>query len=932
MKRRNFMKLMGMASTASLMSSCGVERTTEKLIPFVVPPEEPYIPGENYYYNSTCTECPANCGMSVKVREFNPIKLEGIEGHPINDGALCVRGQASIVRLYHPERIKNPLMKDSNGEFKAVSWDEAYTQIVSALKKAEQAGKKNLFLSGRTTGSLSELMDEFSNQTQVERLPEYEAFSYANIREANNIVFGMKEIPHYKIGEADFLLTIGADIIETFVSPVEFTDQVQKAKQRENFKWLHIQPHASLTGFQSDKLHVNPGSESYLLLFLLNFILRNNLQKNKLPTNILAVLPQVNANEAESKTGIESKVLNDIAQRLATADSPLLITGGVSISYAAGLEAAVLTALLQWVTGMATEGTVDFSNHQNYANVGSLLDIQKLAERLNNSEIGVLFISSTDPLSTIPGSIPLEQNLGNAGLTVAVSGLLNSTAEKCDIVLPLSHTLETWGDAEPRKGLLTVIQPMLEPIFDTKGEGDILLNIMQKYGNSGSATYQEWLFANWNGKYGSGFADVFVGKGYRLQTQSREPVTLIASRIINFIQSANFRSEITSNVLFAVPSIRTFDGKSAAIPLMKEIPDPITTITYGKWLSISTENAKGIKAKDRDNVRVEMGQKSMDVPVKIQPGLAKDTFTIYRDQIDRQLLAMDPRSGEMIGALTDFSIVKTSGSVPFPIMSGGMDQDDREIIPDHYEMEHHHEVKATLYPPNPYPNYRWSMSIDLESCIGCSACVAACYIENNIPVVGPKQQLMGREMSWIRVQPYYNEKEEAEFLLMLCQQCGDAPCETVCPVYATFHNPEGLNAMVYNRCVGTRYCHNNCPYKVRRFNWFEHDWPTPMERMLNPDVYVRPKGVMEKCTFCVQRIRKAKDTAKDEGRKVRDGEITPACAQTCPTEAIVFGNILDKESKVYKKSQSDREFRVLELLGTLPAVHYLLKGADKHES
>jgi Fe-S-cluster-containing dehydrogenase component len=579
---------------------------------------------------------------------------------------------------------------------------------------------------------------------------------------------------------------------------------------------------------------------------------------------------------------------------------------------------------------------VDFPTSENYENVGSLLDIVSLVKKLNSNEIGVLFISKTDPLSTLPGNISLEQSLENANLRISISDFHNSTADKCDIILPLSHALESWGDEEPQKGLLNVIQPTIEPIFDSRSEGDILLGLLNRYKNSASQiTYQEWLFANWNKTYGSGFADKFLKQGYNQTKPSRKRLSLQSGNIADFIQNAKFRSEITSPVLFITPSIRTYDGRSRVLPLVNEIPDPITTITYGKWVSLSKENARELNVKDRDEIRIEIEDSSIELAVKIQPGLPKDIFTVYHDQVDPAFLSIDTRSGAMVTAVTDFSIVKTGKSIAIPIIAGKMNQEDREIIPDHYEegeMEHHHEVKATLYPDNEYPNYRWSMSIDLESCIGCSACVAACHIENNVPVVGPEQQLIGREMSWIRVQPYYNEKEEAEFLLMLCQQCGNAPCETVCPVYATYHNPEGLNAMVYNRCVGTRYCHNNCPYKVRRFNWFEHEWPEPMNRMLNPDVFVRGKGVMEKCTFCVQRIRKAKDTAKDEGRKVQDGEVTPACAQTCPTDAIVFGNILDKESRVYKKSQSDREFRVLEMLGTLPAVHYLHKGEDIHES
>ena len=225
------------------------------------------------------------------------------------------------------------------------------------------------------------------------------------------------------------------------------------------------------------------------------------------------------------------------------------------------------------------------------------------------------------------------------------------------------------------------------------------------------------------------------------------------------------------------------------------------------------------------------------------------------------------------------------------------------------------------------------MVIDLEKCVGCSACVAACYIENNVPMVGEEEHLKGREMSWIRIEPFYGEDPDKEmhFTVMLCQQCENAPCESVCPVFATMHNDEGLNVMAYNRCVGTRYCHNNCPYKVRRFNWFQPEWPETMERMLNPDVYVRNGGVMEKCTFCYHRIRAARDVAKDEKRKIRDGEVVPACAQTCPAEAITFGNLLDEQARVTQLAHSDRSFRALESMGVEPGVYYLRKEEIKDE-
>jgi molybdopterin-containing oxidoreductase family iron-sulfur binding subunit len=293
-------------------------------------------------------------------------------------------------------------------------------------------------------------------------------------------------------------------------------------------------------------------------------------------------------------------------------------------------------------------------------------------------------------------------------------------------------------------------------------------------------------------------------------------------------------------------------------------------------------------------------------------------------------LPVDPQTGEALTVLPVTSVSVSPAAQPLAILSGSMDSEDRGVQPkhdhDHDHGHHTHDREATLYKRHEYKEYRWAMAIDLDRCTGCAACVAACYVENNIPLVGFDAHLAGREMSWIRLEPYTRPDGKLDVVPMMCQHCEAAPCEAVCPVFATYHNPEGLNAQVYNRCVGTRYCANNCPYKVRRFNWIDHPLEKPAELMTNPDVSRRPAGVMEKCTFCIQRITRAKDHAKDEKRLVRDGEVIPACAQTCPGQAITFGNLLDKKSRVYAKSQLDSAYRSLEDLGTKPAVYYL-KGS-----
>jgi len=312
--------------------------------------------------------------------------------------------------------------------------------------------------------------------------------------------------------------------------------------------------------------------------------------------------------------------------------------------------------------------------------------------------------------------------------------------------------------------------------------------------------------------------------------------------------------------------------------------------------------------------------------VKVQPGLSENMVSVFRDMLKDPPMGVEERSGEPLFYIEEIKITRKGSRARIPVLSGSFSQQGRGIIPEplHQEEQYTHE-KDNIYPEHHHNAYRWAMAIDLDLCTGCSACVAACYIENNVPITGRKEHLKGREMSWLRIEPYYGEEGNVDFVPMLCQQCHYAPCEPVCPVYATYHNPEGLNVQVYNRCVGTRYCSNNCPYKVRRFNWFSHPRKKPLDRMINPDILVRTHGVMEKCTFCIQRIRVAKDGAKDQSRKVKDGEVATACGQSCPTGAITFGNILDKESRIFRLSRDPRVYRIYEGLGTEPSVYYLRK-------
>jgi molybdopterin-containing oxidoreductase family iron-sulfur binding subunit len=923
MKRRDFLWLLGVISGSTVMSACGSPNRSAKFTSYLLPPEEGVVPGEASFLPSTCTECPAGCGVLARVREGHPVKLEGIPGHPVSDGGLCVRGQSSLYRLYSPERLRGPMARDG-GKLRPIPWEEAFSRVAGSLKVSREKGRKSLFLSGRTTGSLSRLADAACERLGIVRLPEYEVYSHAAVKEANALLFGERDVPHYRIGEADFLLTVGADIIETYVTPVAYTRQISSARAGGDFLWYHVEPHMSLTGANADRrFAVAPGGERLLLSFLLREVVARKAPKGRLPGELVAAFPATTVEKVSREADISPESVAEIADRLVAAKRPLLIAGGVGTEQPGGMETAAAAALIQYAAGAMPE-RVDFARSENYRNVGTLRDMEELSARMGRGEAGVVFLFRTNPVFSLPQRLAFRENLKKAELVVGMGEFLDETAREADLVLPLSHSLESWGDVEPRRGVVSLLQPALPPLYDTLSDGDALLGLLGASSGKGPAGgYRDLLAASWEKRLGEAGTRRLLEKGYVEEPLPSRPVALDGRRAAAALRGAGPAEEPVRPVLILAPSIRTFDGRSRILPLLSEIPDPLTTITYGPWISVSEETAARAGLRDRDGVTVASADWKAILPVKVQPGLRDGVFVVYRDAIPSPPVRTDRRTGGAVDRIEGVGITKTGKKVEIPVLSGSFSQQGRGLIPDpvHLDSERRHK-RWTLYPEHEHKEYRWAMAVDLERCNGCAACVAACYVENDVPVVGKVDHLKGREMSWLRIEPFY-EKGEVEFLPMLCQQCHNAPCESVCPVFAAYHNPEGLNVQVYNRCVGTRYCSNNCPYKVRRFNWWEHHRPEPTDRMRNPDVQARGVGVMEKCTFCIQRIRAAKDKARDEGRKVRDGEFTTACAQSCPTGAIAFGNILDRESRVYRLAHADRAYRVFDSLGTESSIHYL---------
>lgn len=968
MKRRDFLKLLGVAG-ATMSTSCietyhWMGTNSRKRYSYLSAKDEQAAKGEAYYA-STCMECSGHCGVLVRVREGNAVKLEGNPEHPNNKGALCVRGHASLSRLYDPKRIKQPQML-VEGKHKNVTWVEAYQAILDALNKSKEDKKNNYYLSGRTAGSLSGLIDKFCQTTNFSRLAEFEPIAHANLRAAYKTVFGLAEIPRYSIENSDLLVGIGADIFETFLSPISHTVQMTAAKEKnKHWKWLQIEPHLTAASLKADERYsIKPASEVYLLRWLISELAKSKALKNEIPTDIVEALAV--SEEDAAKTGITKEKLEHILSQVKEAKAPLFMSGGVATTNETGLEVATLTALLQWGLGTST---LDFAHSENYASVGTLNDMATTVNNLKEGNTGVFFVTRCNPAAHVTS---FKNEFKNAGLKVGLGLTMDETLEMCDVVLPLSHFVESLDDVAPGNGILNLIQPVMEA-NGTKQEGDILLELALANGDTSMpASYEDYLYDSWSQLNPEEVfvQDKFLEKGFVITKLGEEKsLSLETSAVQEFVKSAKSPEIKSGNTLLITPSVRFFDGRSKDITLLSEIPDSLSSITYGEWVSVAEKTANALRIVDCDEVEIASGDFKVKRVVRVQPVMQEGVLVIQESALAASL-GRDERSGEGHTMVRDITVTKV-GHKRIPMLSGSMHQDkrgvnDRGTIPHNYKAVHHppagyshdehdaekdhheHEHRKTLYPDNhdeyawstgKRSPYRWAMAIDLATCTACTACVAACYIENNVSVAGPEEHLMGREMSWLRFEPYVYEdpttnEENIELLPMLCQQCENAPCESVCPVFATYHNPDGLNAQIYNRCVGTRYCANNCIYKVRRFNYFDNgykDRHLPLHSVHNPDVFVRSKGIMEKCTFCVHRIRVAKDRAKDENRLVKDGEVVPACAQTCATNAITFGNIYDEESKIHKLAHADSVHRIYEETGVEPSVYYLGKKGSKDE-
>ena len=952
--RRSFMKLMGATTMMASLASCS-RRPVQKIVPLVNKPEE-ITPGSPNYYTSS--DPLTGQTLVLKTREGRPLKVDGNSSHPVFPFALGPKGQASIYDLYDPDRLRYPHKGNTS-----VSWDILDENVSAALKD-----KSSTYFLTNTVLSLGER--QLIRQLGTKHY-EYDSLPMEDIRIGQQESFGKKVLPYFRFDRARVIVSIDADFLDTMIAPETFTKAFSKTRDLKNTKMgelITFESSFRLTGANADKrIPIQPWQQLPIVLAIAYEVARYMGQEGR------EILNNFSPKKVEEATGVQSSVLKEVAKKLIRNQRrSLLIAGGIA---GKSSHAVAVQNVVNFINAsLRNDGnTIDYKNSFNLYK-GSLSQVKALIRAIESNKVKTLVIHGINPMYDLPESLGLHKALQKVKNIVYVSSYLDETAAVSHYVVAESHPFESWGDVNPINGLHSIQQPTIRTLFDTRSFSDSMIVWGKAIGRSISHKNSYELVRNvWKGfsrelgvidfekfwieSLHKGFLDMPWFHPNKRESSRAYRMSALTKAVQEAKRALEKRSSMQdeSFTLVLQPSITMGDGRQANNAQLQEMPDPITKVTWGNYASLSPATAKKWNLKDSQVVRLKRGTATAELPIFRQPGL-KDNVIVVNLGYGRKMKA---RIGNKLGvSMTDFL---EDGGRNLSFASMGVRMERTEKIDPVAGTQHHHSLESrhitfetnfsdfkkddssgivrhgkiqNIWSGHEYKGYRWGMSIDLNKCTGCSSCVMACQVENNVPVVGKKEVLRGREMHWIRVDRYYKGDPSDPQVVqqpMLCQHCENAPCETVCPVLATLHNDEGLNVMVYNRCVGTRYCSNNCPYKVRRFNFFEYNHEMnkklehPLSLLKNPEVTLRSRGVMEKCSFCTQRIVASKRQAKQEKRNVRDGEIATACQEACPSQAITFGNMNDVDSSVSKKKSNPRSFSTLEELNTKPSVTYMTK-------
>lgn len=1008
--RRDFLKYLGFSTAAAtLAASC--EMPVRKAIPYVNKPEN-VIPGVAKYYATTFVQDGEVLPILAKVRDGRPIKIEGNDLCSYTKGGTSPRAQASVLDLYDMYRLTHPKRKANGGKFEEVpTYEQLDTMVANAL--AGLGGAPIVLLTSTVNSpSSKQVINQFLSKYPGSRHVQYDAISYSGMLLANEATHGRRAIPSYQFDRANVIVSLGADFLGTWLNPVEFGRQYATGRKINEAnpamsKHYQFESFLSMTGGNADERYTHRPSETGTVALALYAALGGagataNIADAKLRQGIQKAAADLKAHSGSALVVSGSNDPN--VQMVVNAINNMIGANGTTIN---------------WAQPLLLKQGID-------------ADMVNLVNQMDAGQVGALLIHDANPAYDYYDAARFKNALKKVKVSISFNPKMDETTELCQYAVPTHHYLESWGDAEPKAGYISFIQPTINPLFKTRPYQTALLKW------SGNNTdYDTFYKQYWTGRLGNLQAfDTALQNGVlenagatgattptttapALATTPVTPAPVVTTAGAPGFNSGGVNGAITQlgaakkggkDELVIYQNVAMAAGKQSGNPWLLELPDPITRATWDNYamISLAKANQLGVKLdmnyeyyREKPVIKLSVGNKEVSLPVLVMPGMDANTIAVAigygRNEayskaafgVGKNVYPFARFNGTTVDYHTDITVsdkpvdtykvaqtqihnsydgrvevVRETTMATFKKDPNRFKEFRVELAKDFAPKTGDYRKEATLYGDHIQPGVKWGMSIDMNSCIGCGACVVACHIENNVPVVGKNEVLRAHEMHWLRIDRYFvSDEQNADnlksvvFQPMLCQHCDNAPCENVCPVAATMHNSEGINQMVYNRCVGTRYCANNCPYKVRRFNWADYmgsdsfpdnqhqkgvgelnevvfQYNDDLTRMvLNPDVTTRSRGVMEKCSFCVQRLQEGKLKAKMEDRPLAGDEVQTACAQACPTSAIMFSNVNDQTSTVsqIRKNNPQRLFYVIEQLHTLPNVNYLAKIRNTDE-
>ena len=955
LSRREVLKYMAASAALAGLTAC-TKLPTEKIVPYVRPPEE-IVPGKALYYATSMTFGGEGIGLLGESYMGRPTKMEGNPEHPGSVGHTDIWGQAATLDLYDPYRSQTVV---HNGEIRA--WDDFYTELqrMRAGWKANRGTGVRILTENIISPTLGAQMRAFLAAFPQAKWHQYEPWGRDNTRDGAKLAFGEFAHPVYNFENTDVIVSLDADFLTIGPGHVRYTRDYAARRNpdspaRPMNRLYVVESMPSITGAMAE--HRLPMRVSEVESFAL--LLAANLG-----------IAEANPPAAPSQRA------SDWARAVA---KDLQAHRGSSLAIVGEAQPPVVHAIAHAMNErLGNPGkTVTYTDPLEVNPTNNLESLRDLVNALNAGEVHTLIVIGANPVYSAPTDFKFAQAYVKAPERIHSGLYVDETGELSNWHLPQAHFLESWGDTRAYDGTIGIVQPLISPLYQGKSALDLFLMLTSDTSPSPHDALRNYWHANrpvqaanqdfeewWETTLNNGTIAGTALPAKQVTAKLNFPSTPENS---SRSQTQNTNSHEEELEIAFRPDPSVYDGRFANNSWLQELPKPLNHLTWDNALMLSPATAHRLGVKTEDYVKLILDGWSVGAPVYEMPGHADDCATLHLGSgrwkagevgtkrgvnayyirnsrapyFAKGLLVQ--KTGEtyvlastqhhhLIGPIGDQSEAESVQAFERDLVMVS-DLDDYQKNPEFtHEGEHQEEAEKpeSLYPGYEYTGYAWGMSVDLNRCVGCNACVVACGAENNVSIVGKKEVLRGHEMHWLRIDAYFRgsvDNPEMYFEPIPCMQCENAPCELVCPVGATNHSPEGLNNMIYNRCVGTRYCSNNCPYKVRRFNFllFSDFVTQSTYGMRNPDVTVRSRGVMEKCTYCVQRINEAKIAAEEENRLVRDGEIKTACQQACPADAIIFGNINDKSSQVSRLKAESRDYKLLEVLNARPRTSYLAR-------